>query len=169
MGWGERDVRVPSGRGADQGGDRSHGARFRDPRDAETHIFFLTSTWLSLRSYSFRIFCFSASTTCSFSMLNSCRGWAREGRARGQIASVAWREKKKGTRTHLLRGDANLVRLLLRLLLDELHHLVNLAIDFLFVHRARFLTSLGRCAVVLCAHLPEARVGRPLENVPLDE
>ena len=73
----------------------SHGARFRDRRVAETHIFFLTSTWLSLRSYSFRIFCFSASTTCSFSMLNSCRGWVRGGMARGQIASVAWREKKR--------------------------------------------------------------------------
>mmetsp|Transcript_30584 Transcript_30584/g.76039 ORF Transcript_30584/g.76039 Transcript_30584/m.76039 type:complete len:252 (+) Transcript_30584:220-975(+) len=37
----------------------------------EYSIFFLTSTWLSLRSYSLRIFCFSVSTICSFSMLNS--------------------------------------------------------------------------------------------------
>ena len=37
----------------------------------EYSIFFFTSTWLSLRSYSLRILCFSVSTIWSFSMLNS--------------------------------------------------------------------------------------------------
>lgn len=36
------------------------------------HIFFFTSTCASRRSYSFLIFAFSLSSSCSFSMLNSC-------------------------------------------------------------------------------------------------
>jgi hypothetical protein len=39
----------------------------------EYSIFFLVSTCFSFRSYSFRILAFSASTNCSFSMLNSCK------------------------------------------------------------------------------------------------
>lgn len=39
-----------------------------------THIFFLTSTWPSRRSYSFLILAFSCSSSCSFSRLNSCSG-----------------------------------------------------------------------------------------------
>jgi hypothetical protein len=38
-----------------------------------THIFFLTSTCPSRRSYSFLILAFSCSSSCSFSRLNSCR------------------------------------------------------------------------------------------------
>ena len=36
------------------------------------YIFFLTSIWPSLLSYSFRILAFSDSRSCSFSMLKSC-------------------------------------------------------------------------------------------------
>jgi hypothetical protein len=79
-------------------------------------------------------------------MLNSCDAGEVSGGGgvgKGQIAIPRARHAASETghaRTHLLRGDANLVRLLLSLLLDELHHLVDLAVDLLLVHRARVRT-----------------------------
>ena len=40
-------------------------------KGSAAYIFFLTSIWPSRLSYSFRIFAFSDSSSCSFSMLKS--------------------------------------------------------------------------------------------------
>jgi hypothetical protein len=64
------------------------------------HIFFLTSTCASLRSYSLRILAFSCSTSCSFSRLNSCEHTAHgEGLSRPSAGAMG----------HALRSSAMLL------------------------------------------------------------
>jgi len=100
-----------------------------------SYIFFRISTWRSLRSYSCLIFFFSASTNCSFSILNSCR---RKSTIRFESMNVERKRRKHGEiNIYFFGGNRDLVCFFFCFLADEPHHLLDLLRDICVVHFRR--------------------------------
>ena len=127
------------------------------------HIFLRTSTCFSLRSYSCLTRRFSDSTSCSFSMLNSCmqthavqtiinlmiikKKKMNRKRMEHEICDLRFEDdRRRVSGTDLLRGNRDLAGFLVGLLQDEPDHLLDLLPDIGVVHLGRYNNSTDRRA-----------------------